>query len=74
MAFAYDIDRLARRQAELGWTDLKLATVAGVHPSTVKNVMTERTCRPSTVRSLAEALGFPLADIVVRATGREAVA
>ena len=65
MAFAYDISRLVERKMKRGLSDLDIARVSRLHPSTVKNVLTGRTQKPNTVGRVALALGMDLADIVV---------
>jgi lambda repressor-like predicted transcriptional regulator len=72
MTFGYDISKLSLRKAELGWTDARLASQAGVHASTVKNVLTGKTCKGPTVKRLAEALGVNMSDIVVPAVQEDA--
>ncbi len=64
--FGYDIEKLEHKKASLGMTDLELARLAGVTPSTVKNVLTGKTCKAPTIRKIAEALKIPLETIVVR--------
>jgi len=68
MTFEYDTSKIARVQAERGLTDTALALAAGVHPSTVKNVLTGRSGTPTTIRKLAFALDLKLSDLVVEAS------
>jgi len=72
MTFLYDIEKLAQRKAALGLTDQMLARRAGLHPSTIKNILTGRTCKPPTIRKIAEALGMDLAELVVPADAEPA--
>lgn len=65
MKFKYDISRIERRMLELGLCDKDVAETAGIHPSTVKNVLTERSHRRATVKVVAEAVGLSLAEIIV---------
>jgi hypothetical protein len=65
MDFTYDISKLAQRKARLGWTNMRLAQAARVHGATVSNVLSGRTCKPPTVKKLAEAMGLDLTDLVV---------
>jgi transcriptional regulator with XRE-family HTH domain len=66
-AYAYDIKKLAKRKAELGLVDRDLARLAGVVPSTVKNVLTGKTAKASTIKRIADALGVDLASITTEA-------
>ena len=71
----YDTSLLAQRQAALGWTNKRLAEIAGVHPATVGRVLKGETQSRDTVRKLAQVLGIDLADLVIptessRAKGR----
>jgi len=67
LEFGYDIHQIARRKAEQGRSDAELAALAGVHATTIRNVLTGRSCRPATVKAVAEALGLDLAELVVPA-------
>jgi len=71
MDYAYDINRIARRQMELGLTNAALAAAAGLHPATIANVLTGRTAKGPTVMAIAAALGLELAELVVPAGGAE---
>ena len=73
-SYEYDISKLAERKARLGLTDKVIAQRAGVHPSTVKNVLTGQTCKAPTIKKLAEALGLDLSELVIEAPDKERVA
>jgi transcriptional regulator with XRE-family HTH domain len=66
MTFRYDISRLAFRKAELAVSDTELAKRAGVHPSTIKNILTGKTRKASTIRAIAEAMGVDVATLVIQ--------
>ena len=68
--FGYDVSRLARRKAELGLTDKALGKRTGLHPSTINNVLTGRTCKAPTIKRIAEELGMQFSEIVVAAEAR----
>ena len=63
--FGYDIKKLAQQKAELGMLDCELARLANVAPSTVKNVLTRQTTKPTTIKKIADALGVPMSEIVI---------
>ena len=72
VTFGYDVDKLAEKMAVRGMTMQRVGKLAGVHPSTVANVLRRRTCKAPTVKKIAEALGLSLEEIIVRS--EEAVA
>jgi|GEM_PF-5159152 len=72
--FDYDISILRRQKAELGLIDAEIARKANVTPTTVANVLAERTRKASTIRRVTMALGLDLAELVVVGGGRAEVA
>ena len=71
----YDPAKIRQAQDRLGWTDERLARVAGVHPATVGRVRRGITQKRSTIMALANAMGLSLAEVMRPANvmpGREA--
>ena len=68
----YHIPRIAEVQATRGWTNQRLAALAGVSPATVGRLLSGQTQSRRTVKAVAEALGMDLAELVVPADAEPA--
>ncbi len=68
------MSKIAREQAARGWTDGRLAGVAGVHAATIGRLLSGQTQRMETVKAVADALGLDLSELVIVAPDKERVA
>ncbi len=65
MRYSYNIEPLARRQAEEGLTYEGLGQKTGLRGNTIRNALMGRACNPPTIKKIADALGVPMAELVV---------
>lgn len=56
--------RIRQARVAQGMSQLDLADKAGVRQGTISNVENGKSCRPSTVRRIALALGIPLSEVM----------
>lgn len=63
--FGYDIAAVARAKTAQGLTKGALAELAGVHATTIKNVLTGASGTPTTMGKIAKALKLDLDDITI---------
>jgi ribosome-binding protein aMBF1 (putative translation factor) len=60
-----DTKKIQRARHVRGWTKAKLATVAGINPSTVRRVEEAEYLTPQTVKKIADALGLTMEELVL---------
>lgn len=61
----YDIPKLKRKKAALGYTTLRLAKKAKRPESTVRGILATGSGHPDNVRAVAKALGFELEELLI---------
>ena len=64
-SYGYDIDEITRKRLARGLMVGGLADLAGIHPTTAKNVLEGVCGTPTTVAKIAAALDIDLADITI---------
>ena len=64
-SYGYDINKLEHKRVTKGLTKEKLANLAGIHPSTVSNVLSGRCGTETTIGKIAVALEIDLSDITI---------
>ena len=66
----WDLDRVDYVKLTLGLTDEALAVASNLCPQTIANVLSGRSVTPTTMKKIADALGIPLAELVIPVGGR----
>lgn len=65
----FDPKRMDALRNARGWSDLRLADEAGIHPDTLKNWRVRKNCSRGVASTVAVALGVQMSDLA-QANGR----